>query len=758
MQRPVFHEDHPIRRKLEHDHGVQFVRFIGRGGFNEVWHVNVDDADVALKISIEPLDDGDGKTAKELDSLEFVKNAPIREHAHIVTYFGRWMVNDYLITRWELGSRTLLDLMNACLAEGKSGIPIDDLICTAPESPGYMLQIASAVDFFNEQGDQHRDIKPSNIVLFGQYAKVADFGLAAFIGVSTYHRSRSMGLGTLGYMASEAHDGEWGQTSDLYSATATYVKVRTGLEPFGENVGEILERQRNGNPIVDGLKPFEIALVRHGLAPNPADRPQDGAVNFFKLFASANAPGFSVAAGYFPKPDEVQVKEVEVPAIIVEAKPVALPQPTIEGLPPVGQEILDLQGLMKGLEQDIAELEAEKHSCLRPAQAAIAEAQRQYEELSEDLAAHEAELPKNVKSTIAVRIQADPATSVFELVDLFPAVPPRSLLPSILRHRNVGLAQRELTTVQDKYENERQQQTQSLKRQRDTTKAELNARQRQDFHKVVGEFFERLDWPDLFPIAEWSQFQPLLAARGYAWDEREMLRMAETILQLHEGEERLRQAARMAPNDAKAHQELGYFLRNRAGCYPDAEDALRKAIEMDPKNAYAWSHLGFLCCQFLQRYEDAEEALRTAIEVDPQCALAWSYLGSLYGDKLDRYEEAEEAYRKAIELDPQHAKVWHDLGILYRKGLNRYEDAEKAFRKVIELDARHAEAWNNLGNLYRLDLNRYQEAEQAYRKAIEIEPQGATAWHNLGFLYHVDLRRYEDAKEAFQRARELKSE
>ena len=58
---------------------------------------------------------------------------------------------------------------------------------------------------------------------------------------------------------------------------ATYVKLRTGREPFGDNPPEIMRRQTAGDPILDGLQPAEADLVRAALAAKPEDRPQQGA-------------------------------------------------------------------------------------------------------------------------------------------------------------------------------------------------------------------------------------------------------------------------------------------------------------------------------------------------------------------------------------------------------------------------------------------------------------------------------------------------
>ncbi|NMC20198.1 MAG: hypothetical protein GYA33_07220, partial [Thermogutta sp.] len=79
--------------------------------------------------------------------------------------------------------------------------------------------------------------------------------------------------------------------TDLYSLAATYVKLRTGNEPFGDNPGEIFDRQRRGDPILDGLEAGEKPLLLAALDPDPGKRPSDGARNWVRRLHQARLSG-----------------------------------------------------------------------------------------------------------------------------------------------------------------------------------------------------------------------------------------------------------------------------------------------------------------------------------------------------------------------------------------------------------------------------------------------------------------------------------
>ena len=93
-------------------------------------------------------------------------------------------------------------------------------------------------------------------------AKIADLGLAVFVGASSLSKTAS---GTMGYIAPEAYgdfeskpEGERARgrltaTVDIYAFAATTIKLATGRDPFGSTPPVIIENQKTGHADTTGL-------------------------------------------------------------------------------------------------------------------------------------------------------------------------------------------------------------------------------------------------------------------------------------------------------------------------------------------------------------------------------------------------------------------------------------------------------------------------------------------------------------------------
>jgi len=255
--------DDVVRAFLENEQRLRLVRRIGRGGFGEVWEAESESGiRSAVKVSLDSIDDQNPAVKKELENLKLVK--ALTGHPHIVGLLDYWLVSSFLVTRWELATDgTLQDMLERYRQDGQPGIPLKQLI-------KWIYEAANGLDFLHEKGIYHRDIKPQNLLLFHGHVKLGDLGLAKLVGASTASHT---GSGTFGYLPPEA----WGEhrltpSVDLYSLVATYIKLRTGQEPFGTNPVEIVERQKRGAPILEGLEDWEKSFLLAALHPDPAKR------------------------------------------------------------------------------------------------------------------------------------------------------------------------------------------------------------------------------------------------------------------------------------------------------------------------------------------------------------------------------------------------------------------------------------------------------------------------------------------------------
>jgi TolB-like protein len=142
-------------------------------------------------------------------------------------------------------------------------------------------QVAAALAHAHGQGIVHRDIKPENILLCGDQALLADFGIAKALDAASTEKLTETGLslGTPAYMSPEqASGGAVDARSDIYSLGCVLYEMLAGAPPFtGPTAQAILARHA-----LDSVPPLRTvratlpeaidSAVGRALAKVPADR------------------------------------------------------------------------------------------------------------------------------------------------------------------------------------------------------------------------------------------------------------------------------------------------------------------------------------------------------------------------------------------------------------------------------------------------------------------------------------------------------
>ncbi|HMN10595.1 MAG TPA: serine/threonine-protein kinase [Gemmatimonadaceae bacterium] len=156
-------------------------------------------------------------------------------------------------------------------------------------------QVLGALGYAHAHGVIHRDIKPENILLEGDEAVVADFGVARAISSAGQDRLTETGLaiGTPAYMSPEqaTAEKELDGRSDLYAVGCVLYEMLAGQPPFvGASAQQLVARHLMDTPppirIVRATVPDRVERsVMRALAKLPVDR-FDSAAEFAEALAS----------------------------------------------------------------------------------------------------------------------------------------------------------------------------------------------------------------------------------------------------------------------------------------------------------------------------------------------------------------------------------------------------------------------------------------------------------------------------------------
>ncbi len=152
-----------------------------------------------------------------------------------------------------------------------------------PDTIRIMRGVFSALAYAHAQGIVHRDIKPENVLLAGDHAQVADFGIARAVAHATTTSSLTgtgFAIGSTAYMAPEqaAGDPNLDHRADLYSAGLLWYELLVGSHPFAGLSPQQQLAAHFTRDIVPlhtlrpSVSPGLSALVERCLEKRPADR------------------------------------------------------------------------------------------------------------------------------------------------------------------------------------------------------------------------------------------------------------------------------------------------------------------------------------------------------------------------------------------------------------------------------------------------------------------------------------------------------
>ncbi len=257
----------------------QLVKQIGRGGTATVYlaHDPRHDRPVALKVLHPEL----AATLGRERFLREIRFTAQLQHPHILPVHDSGEAGPmlYYVMPYVEGE-SLRDRL-----EREHRLPVDAVMRIGSE-------VADALNYAHARNVLHRDIKPENILLTGDHALVADFGIARAITAAATDRVTQTGftVGTPGYMSPEQASGreQLDAGSDVYSLGCVLYEMLVGEPPLlgpsgiapSETAREVPTRLERAVRKALAEQPADrfstAAELRHALAPTPVSLPASG--------------------------------------------------------------------------------------------------------------------------------------------------------------------------------------------------------------------------------------------------------------------------------------------------------------------------------------------------------------------------------------------------------------------------------------------------------------------------------------------------
>jgi Flp pilus assembly protein TadD len=124
--------------------------------------------------------------------------------------------------------------------------------------------------------------------------------------------------------------------------------------------------------------------------------------------------------------------------------------------------------------------------------------------------------------------------------------------------------------------------------------------------------------------------------------------MAEKLNRLDEMERLLRRVIELKPDNAHAHNALGYSLADRSQRLPEARELIRRALELAPGDPFITDSLGWVEFR-LGNLDEALRLLRVAYRARPDPEIG-AHLGEVLW-AMGQQDEARRVWREVRTRD-----------------------------------------------------------------------------------------------------------
>jgi serine/threonine protein kinase len=246
---------------------------LGRGGFATTWKARVIDPELRAEMGeIVAVKVPHGRKEARMLKGELELNAGLHmrlrrfSSPHLVRYLG-----------FELFQGGIVMVMEY-VPEGSLRGRMHGVRMPAGEATEITAGILRGLSLIHREEIVHRDIKPENILMSGNTAKIADFGISRVLEAGKVAFTQA---GTYPYMPPEMlSDQGTSSASDIWSTGVTLYEMVTGRRPFGDattSIRQLIEMICTADPIpaqsvCPGLPPRLTAAIERSLHKDPRQR------------------------------------------------------------------------------------------------------------------------------------------------------------------------------------------------------------------------------------------------------------------------------------------------------------------------------------------------------------------------------------------------------------------------------------------------------------------------------------------------------
>ena len=580
-------------------------------------------------------------------------------------------------------------------------------------------QAADALHYAHQHGVIHRDIKPENILLSGNHAQVADFGVATAIpdgakGPADRLTETGLAVGTPQYMSPEQSAGErtLDARSDIYALGTVLYEMLAGEPPYTGPTPQAILAKRLTEPLphirtVRDVPQWVEDAVTRALARAPADRfgtaaefaealtkRADKAVEADRTDEGSRSPRRLVALTALSALIAVAAYFTFRPhGAPPDGTPSAAVLPFIDLSPEKDQEYFS-DGLTDELITALSRIEGLKVAA-RTSSFQFKDAKADVREVGRKLG-------------VATVVEG-----------------------SIRKSGNRLRVSAQLVSAKDGYE--------LWSENYDRELADVFAVQEEIARSIVAALRLRLGHQSDSALAErptrdLDAYDLYLKGR-FAWNQRtggSMLLAAQYLKQAVERDSSFARAyAGLADASILLPQYSGVLPRV---AWPEAKSAALKALVLDSTLAEAHTSLAYGTMLYEWDWTAAEAGFKRAIAADPNYPTARQW----YGDYLagrGRLEESLKEMRRGVELDPLSRIIGGELAWTYYV-MHRNDEALAQIDTLLRLDPNFSHTYFIQSLIY-LQQRDYEKALVAVQRDSELggsyaQPEGRRVWIHAG--------------------------